>query len=131
MAPAPAIVERIVWVTLPAALYFALRGLELMNDGVAWSAAAHAMMAVVIATTPFLAKGRVVGGRRAVSYLVVTMVGAVGWLAGPTAVVQSVGFCLTVLGQVAVIATARQVGVEAPPLRDDSAVELGINRRAG
>jgi hypothetical protein len=85
----------------------------------------------VIVTLPFLAKGRVVGGRRAVSYLAVTVVGAIGWLAGPTAVVQSVGFCLAVLGQVAVIATARRIGVEAPRLRDDSAVELGISRRIG
>jgi hypothetical protein len=131
MALAPVTLERLLWIALPGGLVFASRGVAEFNQGSAWSATAHALMAALVVVAPFVAKERVLAGRLAIGYTVASTLGILAWLAGPTAVVQALGFVVAVVAQITMIVAARRMGVAAPPLRDDSAVELGLNRRVG
>lgn len=123
-----AALQRLVWITGPAALYFAARAIEHLNRGASWNASAHAVMAVLVVAVPVIARGRVLGGEQAAIWLGVMAMGMTGWLAAATPSVQVVGFIMAVASQLAMARSARRSGTEAPPVRDDSAIELGVGR---
>lgn len=125
----PAALQRIVWVTPTAALYFATQAFSELRRGAAWGAAAFAVMAVLMAAFPFATGGRFLGGRSVIGYLALGVPGIVAWLSGSTVAIQVVGFAMAVLAQVVAIVLARRSGVEAAPIRDDAIVEIGLSRR--
>jgi hypothetical protein len=131
MAIAPASLQRIVFVTLPAAVYFAVQALGEWGRGARWHGAAFAVMAMLTAAFPFVTGGRGLIRRRALGFLVLAVPGIWAWLAGPTNTIQAAGFIVAVLAQVTAMAMARRHGVALPPVRDDAVVQLGVDRHAG
>jgi len=129
MAHSPVTIQRIVWVALPAALLFVLQGIRELTRGSGWSAAAYAVFAVLLISAPAVARGRILNDRRAIGYAAAGGVGILAWLFGPTSTIRVLGFCVAVFAHSAAILTARRSGTDGPPIRDDSAVELDLNRR--
>lgn len=127
MAIASATLRRLVWITAPATLFFALQGIREWNQGSAWNAAAYALMAVLVVAVGSIARGRVLPGRLAIAWLGVLGVGIAGWLAAPDTSLRVVGFIIAVAAQIAVAVAARRVGTEPTPLRNDSTIESGIS----
>jgi hypothetical protein len=129
MAMPPEKLHRVVWVTSPAVLYFALRAYTELTKGAAWNGVGMLAMAASVASVPFVSKGGFLKGWRAVLYVTLASTGIVMWLAGTPEVVRVMGFVLVFAVQVVALAMLRRTpAITQPAVAIDGPAVLDLHK---
>jgi hypothetical protein len=113
MAIEPERLHRVVWVKLPAALYFGLRAVQALTHGAMWSGVAFVVIMGLVASAPLVSNRGALRGWRAVLYGTLLATGVAGWIVGHYQTVRVAGFVLVVVVQVAVILASRRLPMGA------------------